>query len=218
MSLDDILLKKWRESGEPRFTNWLSNNPHIIGCNIKLSKYEIEKCAKFAEDRIAGSVKLYKKRNGCSTDKIRTDIMTGTMGELGIYHFLKGLGYDISKPDFAIYGTKKKSFAADMIIDDFNIHCKTQHWDSAKKYGISWILQCSERYGMDKLFKHRTEKDYIATALRNEDDTITILGVMSIPFLFDNDLIGEPKLKWFQGVKKALYLEELPKKELFNFL
>lgn len=196
-------------SGEPSFPAWLSANPELLSKNIVISEAEIEECQHFAVARLSGSADAYKRRNQCNLEKIKEDIFTGAMGELAVYHFLTHLGYNVTRPDFNIYAVRQKSYDADMHLDDLNIHCKSQHWESAKKYGISWILQYG-KFGQDKLFKCRTDKDYIAMALLNKDMTVTILGIMSIPYIFDNELIGEPKLKWFQGVKKALYIDDLP--------
>ena len=47
----------------------------------------------------------------------------------------------VDKPDFNIYSTGKKSFAADLSDGNLHFHIKGQTKDSAKKYSISWLFQ-----------------------------------------------------------------------------
>jgi len=219
----DDLIYRWRKSEQPSFMKWLDENPEeldtmkpVENVIIHLDDEEIDECKHFAAARLSGSKALYQRRNGGSTEKIMSDIVAGAMGEIAIYKYFKSLGYNISQPDFNVYSKRSKSFDADMTIGHIEIHCKTQCWDSRKRYGNSWILQNSETQGQDKLFRNRDDGDYIAMAGINADDTVTILGVMPLKLIFDNDLIGECKVEWLRRHKSALYLKDLEPYGLFH--
>lgn len=182
---------------------------------IQIPEEDIVVCKEFAKKRLEGSANMYKRRNNASLEKIELDIFTGAMGELGIYYMLTELGYTPDKPDFNIYAAKQKSYDADMRMGEYNIHCKTQHYSSANKYGDSIILQYG-RYGQDKLFKHRTDKDLLAWATLIDDNHVKIQGIMSIPWIFDNGLVKPPKLKWLEDCKRALYLVDFKGLDLWQ--
>ena len=50
---------------------------------IKLSKYHLNKCEKFADDQLKGSAKLYAYRGESSKLKMREDIIIGKLAEVG---------------------------------------------------------------------------------------------------------------------------------------
>jgi len=185
------------------------------GClvRIKVSRYYIRRCEIFALACAETNKARYRNRGQVSIDKVISDIFVGKMGECAVCIHKKSLGLKCSSPDFKIYKGRGKSYAADLRVGDKLIHCKTQSRRSADLYGISWILQAREG-DADKLFKFRTLNDVAVLCVMLDDQTVSILAEVSITWLFDQGLIEEPKLKWFIGIKKAIYWESVKKKLL----
>lgn len=178
--------------------------------DIIISPYYVKKCERFALACAETNAARYRSRGQASIDKIVSDILVGKTGEVAVYLHKKSLGVKCSKPDFNIYHGRAKSYAADLQSEGKLLHIKTQSQRSAKLYGISFILQCKDG-DKDKLFKHRTERDMAVLCVMKDDSTVTILTEVSINYLFDNNLIEEPKLKFFIGTKKAIYFESVKK-------
>jgi len=143
-------------------------------------------------------------------DKIVKDITTGKLGEIGAYKLLRSHGFDVSKPDFEIYESRRKSFDADLCGSGFNGHCKSQNGESADKYGISWILQWGGKgYGhTDKLFKSRSKEDFLIPTLVH-DTEVEIFGIIPVETLFAGGFIKKPRITWLADTKRAIYYEDL---------
>lgn len=171
----------------------------------------IDRCEQFSLACAQTNVSRYRTRGQMSIDKIVSDIFVGKMGECAVYLHKISLGVICTEPDFSIYKGRKKSYDADLTSGNDKIHVKTQSLNSATKYGTSWILQSKEG-DMDKLFKFRTEKDKAALCVMKSENIVTILVELTMTFLFDNNLIEDPRLKWFLGIKKAIYWESVQKK------
>ena len=56
---------------------------------MKLSKYHLKKCEKFADDQLKGSAKLYAYRGESSKLKMREDIIIGKLAEVGACKYFK---------------------------------------------------------------------------------------------------------------------------------
>jgi hypothetical protein len=177
---------------------------------VIISKHWKDKCLEFAEKSLESSKNHWRKRNVVSEARMKEDIYTGKMGEVGAYIFLKSLDLSATKPDFEIYEKGRKSFDADITCGKYNLHCKSQSQSSADKYGTSWILQYSGKgFGhTDKLFKKRTPQDYLVPT-QVLGDRVAIYGIIKISLLFDQDMIELPKAKWFQDTKRAIYWDTI---------
>ena len=180
---------------------------------VELKPRDLEKAKNFAEARLEKSIDQYSRRGQTNIDKIKYDITIGALGEIGIYRMLKRLGIKVSPPDFNIYEAKNKSYDADLHDKDgYRFHCKSQSRDSADTYGNSYILQ----YGgngnghIDKLFKSRTNRDFLIPCLVDIDTKeVIIYGCIKVETLFKKDLIKMPRVKWLEFSKRAVYLEDL---------
>lgn len=179
---------------------------------IKISKNDWAKCHEFAVAQLETSINHYKKRKQGNAAKITEDIITGKLGELAAYRFLRSKGIMCAAPDFNIYEARQKSFDADLNFEGKQFHCKSQSRMSAAKYGESWILQWGGKgHGhIDKLFKNRSKNDYLVPMQVSETEVI-IYGIIPVDTLFKNDLIKEPKLAWFADTKRAVYLNDIRK-------
>lgn len=177
---------------------------------VYLTVDDWRKCEEFAEQSVDSSLSHYSRRGQGNREKIIQDILTGKLGEIAASRFLRRIGIPVSKPDFAIYESRNKSWAADLHTDTYNFHCKSQGADSAKKYGQSWILQYggNGRGHTDALFKHRTKADFLIP-MGVSDDFVTIFGVIGVPTIFDSECIKMPKLDWLANSKRAIYLPDI---------
>jgi hypothetical protein len=179
---------------------------------IKITKSDLSKCEEFALGSAGTSLDHYARRGQNNGDKIITDIITGKLGEIAVYRYLRKKGIMATAPDFKIYDKRRKSFDADINYGKWNFHCKSQNQDSARKYGVSWILQ----YGgngnghVDKLFKNRGKYDILVPTLVH-DDYVEIFGLISVDKLFEYDMIKKPKVKWLEFSKRAVYKNDLEK-------
>jgi hypothetical protein len=179
---------------------------------IQLSQEYISLCENFAEERM-GSYGLYNARCKSSPEKIKQDLLIGAMGECGTYLTLNSCGI-CTPPSFTILDKKQKDYSADLQFGEYLLHVKSQGEESCRKYGDSWILQYGK--GRDPIFKSTNENEYLVlTRVDEKRGIISIKAIMSVPYLTSGNLIGEPKVKWLIGEKKAIYLKDLEGHALF---
>ncbi len=175
---------------------------------IRINKYYVKKCKDFAKERMEGSSGLYKHRGEKNMIKMEQDIFIGTLAEWGAYRYLTDKGVAVSKPDMKIYTTRRKSFSADLLNDDFRFHIKSQSKVSADRYGMSWLLQKTDRI----LDRPEPDEHFIFT--RVDGDEVEIMGVVKVLDIVEEGLIGEPKIPRYRYSKKALYFDDIAKSEL----
>jgi len=180
--------------------------------DVEISKYLHDKCVKFAEERIAGSKSLYAYRGESKSSKMVDDIVIGTLGEWGVYKFLRGMGFDVKKPDMRIYEKKRKSFASDLSCSDFNYHVKSQGLTSFKRYGASWLLQRT-----DKIVVTEDRKELLVFV--NVDGlVVSVLGVVRASDISNEDLWSECKVPRYRHSKVALYWDDIKHLNMMNFM
>ena len=164
---------------------------------IKLSKYHLNKCEKFADDQLKGSAKLYAYRGESSKLKMREDIIIGKLAEVGACKFFKS-----RKPDFTIYERSKKSYSADLKLGNMRIHVKSQSKLSVKKYGHSWLFQRS-----DQIVRNATPFDFLVlTSVDLDKLEVTILKIIRAREI---NKWGECRVPRYRHSKVALYLKEI---------
>lgn len=168
---------------------------------IKISKRVYNKCVKFAEERISGSKSVYAYRGESRVDKMIDDIIIGCMGEWAVEAHLSSIGFECSEPDMVIYEKKRKSFDADLYVDDICIHVKSQGVESAKRYGNSWLFQ-----RRDSLVSNPDDNEILAfTNVDLEARKVEILG-----YCWAKDMkYSECKVWSYRTTKVAVYLPEI---------
>lgn len=177
---------------------------------IKITKYYLDKCSKFADDQLETSKNLYRYRGEQNIKKIRQDIVIGKLGEIAVYQYLKEKGYEPNKPDFTIYDRINKSFSADILVGTRDVHVKSQGIESASRYGNSWLLQRS-----DKLTKSPGDEEFIAfTNVDLDSVTVELLGIVKAKDIIDNNLLDECRVPRYRHTKVALYFDHI--KETLN--
>ena len=164
---------------------------------IKLSKYHLKKCEKFADEQLKGSAKLYAYRGENSKLKMREDIIIGKLAEVGACKYFKS-----KKPDFTIYERKKKSYGPDLRLGNLRVHVKGQSEESVKRYGHSWLFQRS-----DQIVRNATPYDVIVlTSVSVRKLEVHILKLIRAREI---NKWGECKVPQYRHTKVALYLEEI---------
>lgn len=166
--------------------------------SIKLSKEDRKVAEIFADMRESRDGKRYKTRRGAFK---REDILCGALSEIAAFKYLHSQEIHVNYPDFTIH--KKKSFGADLITiegEETHFHVKGQTKESESKYGCSYLFQKS-----DKLITAAREYDYIICCVCDLDtNVVEIRAVLEA----GNIIWDEPKIKWLERTKKALYLKD----------
>ena len=103
----------------------------------------VSKAEKFAE-AVVETVN-YADSNQRNKTKIKNDHFISKIGEEAVCAAFRHFGQPINEPDYEIYKGTAKSWAADLVTNETEIAVKTQARSQAKKYGLSWTFQSSEK-------------------------------------------------------------------------
>lgn len=176
-----------------------SDREYYLGTDI----YRL--CENFADRVISTNKDEYAKRKQVNLNKIKQDIFIGKLAEWGVYFiYLKRGRKNVSVPDMNIYAKEHKSFDADLNWGLFKLHIKSQNFESADRYGDSWIFQSK-----DPLFDFSNEYDIIIGCRVGIDDfEIGAFVEIMLEKPFKSLTFGETKLSKFEGTKKAVYLKD----------
>lgn len=107
---------------------------------IAPSLYQEKLCQIFSDEVYKTNKDMYAFRNQNNESKVKSDIYLGKLAEFAVFNYLYLKGKNVSAPDIMIYEADRKSYDADLFIDDkFPIHVKScvqlQGW------GNSWVFQ-----------------------------------------------------------------------------
>jgi hypothetical protein len=180
-----------------------------ISSEYYVSRDLIKLCEIFADRVISTNKHQYEKRNQFNPKKIWNDIFQGKIAEWGVYFIYSERGVNnIDPPDMKIYKARDKSFDADLKFGMFNLHIKSQTYQSSMRYGDSWIFQAK-----DPLFESASEYDIVIGCRISLDQSCEtfIEGAfveIKLEKAFHNLIIGETKLSKFSENKKAIYLKD----------
>lgn len=126
------------------------------------TEYQVKQCEIFTDYVYSTNEKVYKSRGSSSPDKIKKDINQGKVVECMVWNYLEVEGRKPSPIDFTIYEKKRKSFDADVCVEDIKIHVKScADWT---EYPNSWLFQ-----KQDPLVINATEKDMLFLCVLTDD-------------------------------------------------
>jgi hypothetical protein len=174
-----------------------------------LSSDIIKLCEAFCNRVISTNMDEYSQRKQSDKAKVWNDIFYGKLAEWGVYFiYLERGRSNINPPDMNIYDFRKKSFDADLKYGLFNLHIKSQTYESAERYGDSWMFQAK-----DPLLDTAGDYDImigcrVALDQPSEDSIEGALVQIKLEKKFRDLVIGEPRLSKFYGNKKTIYLKE----------
>lgn len=95
------------------------------------------------------------RTNGFAEQKFKADIYIGKLAEFAVYNFILAQGKPVTFPDIEIYHGRKKSFEADLTVNNETpIHVKSCM--ETNGYDNSWLFQPN-----DKLTTEPSESEVI---------------------------------------------------------
>lgn len=190
---------------------------------IQISEKLIKKCDFFGQKM---SVKHSARKRNQDPEKIKRDHALGKKGECIVYLALKREikeGQKLSKPDFAIYSAKEKSWDADLFLKTNNknkkIHVKTQEFFQSKKFGLSWIFQYNNKEGFRgrdvEIFDAKNGSGFIFMVSFNEETNIgKICAICQVKTLLEKKMFKPPLKSSLNGIKKCIYAKDLIKEKI----
>jgi hypothetical protein len=167
----------------------------------------ISKAKKFAEN-VVGTVD-YTDSNQSIKSKIQDDHFISKLGEEAVKKVFEERGSKVIGPDYTIYDGKKKSWSADLFINDIEVAVKTQKKSAAKKYGLSWTFQNSEIRKDPVLKNPEAWICFVECDDSNENFSCKVFPPKKMKSL----TLKEPKLSHLKDKKKVVYADDLMKKK-----
>jgi len=154
-----------------------------------ITEYQRLQCELFSRFSVFSSLDEYKRRGQADEDKIISDIYNGKVAEFMVYNFFIKKGRSLLSPDLNIYSKKMKSFDADLVIGDVNIHVKSHI--SNNIFPVSWMFQKNDPL---------PEEDYLCLVV--DGSYMYIRKVSEVEF-------SEPVKKSLRRTKVCLYEKNL---------
>jgi hypothetical protein len=171
---------------------------------LQASAEDIERCYEFAQAQYKTSSGMYAQRGQTDKVAIIRQIAQGKIAELMVYKYLKQQ-FSVREPDFQIYTGRRKSYEADLTDGFLRFHIKAQDYESARRYGVSWVFTPK-----DPLLTEPAAEDILVLVLL-KNDTVKIMGFLSALTAQEKGLYADPKLKRLKGLKAVLYLKTITK-------
>ena len=177
---------------------------------VHLSSEAMARATAFA-DAVTGTVN-YRDSNQAIKEKIRDDHFVSKLGEEAVRFVFEQRDCIIEGPDYTIYSGKRKSWDADLKINDLEVAVKTQRRSAAQRYGLSWTFQDSPER-RDPIL----DMPDAWVCLVVYEDLKDGYECMVYPLRKIKQLIFEaPRLGRLVGKKQAVYLETLQKHKVFK--
>lgn len=147
----------------------------------------------------------YRDSNQAAKEKIRDDHFVSKLGEEAVRILFEGRGCQVTGPDYGVYEAKRKSWAADLKVNEIEVAVKTQRRSAANRYGLSWTFQDSPER-RDPIL----DMPEAWVCLVVFEDLKTETECLVYPLRKIKQLIFEaPRLAKLVGKKQAVYLETL---------
>lgn len=170
---------------------------------IHLSSGTVARAKSFAE-AVTETVN-YGDSHQIRKRKISDDHFVSKLGEEAARSVFEARECIVEGPDYSIYSSTQKSWAADLKINALEVAVKTQRRSAAKRYGLSWTFQDSP-----------SRRDPILSmpeawvCLVVYEDLKPGYECVVYPLRKIKQLIFEaPRLQKLVGKKQAVYLETL---------
>lgn len=177
---------------------------------IKLTDREIGIAQNFALKSVDSNAGHYRTRQQFNREKIMFDIFVGKASEIGVSKILREqLGLSVSTPDFGVYEAKHKNYNADLTFKTNEgsavggIHVKSQHSNSAARFGLSWCFQKT-----DPLILSPEKLDYLVLCVLNSPDEVEVKGILKAKSA--KGIYAEPVKEALRKTKTVLYHKDIP--------
>lgn len=150
--------------------------------------------------------KGYQDTHQSNLQKIQSDHFVSKVGEEAVKSAFQRLQMQVQGPDYQIYRSKQKSWAADLYINGVGLAVKTQTAAAAQKFGLSWTFQAGA-YRRDPILT-----DLEAWVCFVEFHEQHRHCAVYPPYQIKELEFREPKLNKLKGSKKVVYAESLPER------
>lgn len=177
---------------------------------VQLPLETVTRAAAFA-DAVTSTVN-YRDSNQTIKQKIRDDHFVSKLGEEAVRFVFEGRDCIIKGPDYTIYSGKRKSWDADLRINDLDVAVKTQRRSAAKRYGLSWTFQDSPERRDPILDMPNAWVCLVVYEDLEERHKCLVYPLRKIKQL----IFEAPRLSKLIGKKQAVYLETLQKHNVFK--
>ena len=179
---------------------------------LALSEAVLIKAKRFAES--VAHTTNYGDANQTEIKKIINDHYISKLGEEAVKMIMSRYAA-VKGPDYEIYEAKRKSWEADLFINELPLAVKTQTTSAAVRYGLSWTFQSGPKR-RDILL----QQPDAWVAFVEYDDLHTPFQTCFVlpPFQVKELVFGEPKLMHLKGHKKVVYATSLPKMDVKEFV
>jgi hypothetical protein len=177
---------------------------------IQLSTEAVARANAFASAVI--STVNYRDSDQIVKQKIQDDHFVSKLGEEAVRFVFEQRDCTIEGPDYTIYSGNRKSWDADLKINDLEVAVKTQRRSAAKRYGLSWTFQDSPER-RDPILD--TPEAWVCLVVY--EDLKDGYECVVYPLRKIKQLIFEaPRLSKLIGKKQAVYLETLQQHKIFK--
>jgi hypothetical protein len=177
---------------------------------IYLSPEDVARAKTFAQS-VIGTVN-YRDSNQASKKKIHDDHLVSKLGEEAVRCVFEARKCVVQGPDYSIYESRQKSWAADLRINALDVAVKTQRRSAANRYSLSWTFQDSPKR-RDRLL----DMPEAWVCLVVYEDLKPDYECLVYPLRKIKQLIFEaPRLSRLVGKKQAVYLETLQMHKIFK--
>ncbi len=154
----------------------------------------------------------YHDSNQTVLEKIRDDHFVSKLGEEAVRILFQSRECLVEGPDYDVYEAKRKSWAADLRVNDLDVAVKTQRRSAANRYGLSWTFQDSPERRDPILDMPDAWVCLVVFEDLKEKTECVVYPLRKIKQL----IFEAPRLGRLEGKKQAVYLETLQKNGVFK--
>lgn len=147
----------------------------------------------------------YRDSNQSVIEKVRDDHFVSKLGEEAARILFEGRNCSVAGPDYGVYEARRKSWAADLKINNLEVAVKTQRRSAAKRYGLSWTFQDSPERRDPILDMPDAWVCLVVFEDLKEGTECLVYPLRKIKQL----IFEAPRLAKLIGKKQAVYLETL---------
>ena len=189
--------------------------PHTIYFSDEEWQFYYELCNEYAKKELASTLAQKNRRNQFNEKAMIHQTTTGKIAEWAVTLFFTDKPCTISDPDMEIYSKYQKSFDADLKIDGFDLHVKSQSTESAKRFGTSWMFQYAGRGGghRDPLLTY--DNGLVAFCVVDfKEKAVRLEGICEFGVI--REKLREPVKESLKNTKRCIYLEDLTQNDFIE--
>jgi hypothetical protein len=172
---------------------------------VPVNKDDIQQCLEFAEKVNKTTFGHYKNRSQSNYKKQQRDHLVGKLAEYSVARY-----FNTPFPDVGIYRGRKKSFNADLQMNDGTLlHVKAQSSEASLKYGVSWVFQLGgQGFGHTDPIVLAPSGMICFVSVNLDEEKSCIHALINSQDCIPG-LLKHPKLKYLIGKKTCIYYDDL---------